>query len=173
MFFIIAVIVLIILLVPFVYELANFVYAMEHKRRFFKTMRPWLFFFLLTLIQAALVGSSVFLLWHYGELEWSNLRMYCGAELGIVLLIYSLRLIPVYYDDRVKVQSHERLTATFVKEILLILAAFGAVWLFTDNFWVLALVALIAATVLGFRIEKFVRLKKADRRPRRKDEIDD
>ncbi len=161
MIYIIACILIIILLLPFVYSLPGFVYGRQaSKLKFFKKISPLFFWLLFIFGLAFYFAFFLTLLKSISPLTEKSVRLLVGCSVVFICVVFFLRVIPVYYDEEHDAQSKKRYVKSFFIETFWILLFTAALETVSFNFYAYMISGAVGAVLLGVRIHKLIVLRR-------------
>lgn len=155
--YVIFAVIAVILILPLIYELPNYVYDRKYGVISFLRWPTVIYVTLFLLLLAAIATDGIFMLELTLEtLSFKAVRIWIGIIILSVSVIYFFRLIPIYYDESFGVYSKEKRVGTFVREMIA-LGVF-AVGLFFVSVYILSfcLDAVVVIALMLWRIRKFV-----------------
>lgn len=157
--FVIVAIVAVVLLIPLVYELPNYVYNRKYAILHFLRWNTAFYIILFFTMLCALTIDGLLMINRTSTLSVFSVRLWIGIVIGAVSIFYFIRLIPVYYDEQFDVKAPTRLTGTFVRETVAITVFITALFLVSVYWWSFIIDAAIALFLYLSRLRRHLKAR--------------
>ena len=160
MIYIIVAVATVLLLLPLMYELPNFVYG---RRNAILTPLRWhtpLYIFLFLALVGVLFIDGLVMIGLSSTLTLFSVRMWLGIIMGLVGIIYFIRIIPVYYDEKFGVRSKSKALGVFIRELCAILFSTGALFLVSVYVWSFILDAAFCVVLILLRLRRYLKVRR-------------
>lgn len=161
--YVIVAIIAVVLLLPLVYELPNYVYNRKDAILHFLRWRTLVYIILFFTILAVLLADGLLMIDVTSTVSFKSVRLWIGIVIGAICILYFIRLIPVYYDEQFDVKSSEKRTGTFVREMVAITVFVAALYLVSFYWWSLVVNAAVALFLYLSRLRCFLKNRKNKR----------
>lgn len=160
MVFVIIAIVAVVLLIPLVYELPNYVYNRKYASLHFLRWGTPFYIILFFIVLGVLLADGIVMIWLTTALTFKAVRLWLGIVTGGICLLYFVRLIPIYYDEQFDAKSKTKLRGSFVREMIAItvfvvsLAAVSVYW------WSFCIDAAVALFLYVSRLRRYLNRRR-------------
>ncbi len=160
MIYIIVAIVTVILLLPLMYELPNYVYGRKNAILAPLRWQTPIYIFLFLALAGVLFIDGLVMIVLSSTLTFFSIRMWLGIIMGLVSVIYFIRIIPVYYDDKFDVRSAGKALGVFIRELCALLFFTGALFLVSVYVWSFILDAAFGIFFILLRLRRYLKIRR-------------
>lgn len=160
MIYIIVAIATVILLLPLMYELPNYVYGREYA--ILKPLR-WhtpIYIFLFLALTGVLFINGLVMIGLSSTLTFFSVRMWLGIIMGVISVIYFIRIIPIYYDEKFDVRSGGKALGVFIRELCALLFFTGALFLVSVYVWSFIVDAAFGVLMILLRLRRYLKVRR-------------
>ena len=160
MIFVILAIVTVLMMLPLMYELPNFVYNRRYAILPPMRWNPVIYTVMFVLLTVLLFADGLVMIWLSSTVSFFSVRLWTGIIIGFIGIVYFIRVIPVYYDDRYDTRSSERAFYIFIRELVALLLFTVALFAVSVYVWSFILDAVIGAGLILLRLKRFLRVRR-------------
>lgn len=149
-----------ILLLPLMYELPNFVYNRRYAILSPLRWNTMVYIVLFVFLVGVLFIDGLVMIGLSSTVTFFSVRMWLGIIMCVISVVYFIRIIPVYYDDKFDVRSPEKALATMIRELSAIVFFTTALLLVSVYLWSFILDGVVGGGLILLRVRRYFKVRR-------------